>query len=1127
MKQFLKRMTSAVFCLAFLFSGILPNLPDALAAPGNSYTLRDYDYAQYSYSFDGSYPAPFANTSQIWHEFRMQNNQTGGFSSGYCLSYGVHTTNGTVYNAMSSNDYAALSAGQKQMINYALMFGYDVGILPGAEYRDMSKYMGTQILVWTIASGVYGTGDEGRVVNTLVAGDGDALNYYNNLKSSIESFDKIPSFANYGDTTVNPAPTYTMQWNSSRSRYEVTLTDTNGVLNDFNFSMSGVTFEKNGNTLTAYTTQVISTAATSSSTKAIPVSINNCAVDFLVNSGGAQPVCTYNYAGASDPVNAYFRLKTAAVGNLTVQKASDDNVKQGFQFKVTSDAGLNQTITTGTDGKATLSNLPIYQSDGTTKINYTVSEINVPGRYTVPGSQKVQLTNGTTTVNFTNALKRGSLAVLKTSDDNLNNGRTFSVTGSNGYSGTMTTNSSGKATLSNLPVYDSQNQLIQYTVTETGTPDRYIIPKPVTVTLETDKTITANFNNSLKRGNLAVLKTSDDNLNEGRTFSVTGSNGYSGTMTTNSSGKATLSNLPVYDSNNQLIQYTVTETGTPDRYIIPKPVTVTLETDKTITTNFYNQRKTATAELVKLDGESNHPILNHDGVFTVYEWSDLQGDYIEHSTMHWDDAKQKYVTGTLTYTLDNGGKFKVLETKSPTGYYNDKKLNAEFAIMQDGEVFQINGGTVTNVRQKASITVTKQGETLTRYDFRQTEFGLLYEPVFEVQAKENATYELTALEDIVLPDGTVKYKAGELAQTVTTEIQPDGGIYARFDNLDLGKYRVREVTAPDGYFIGSNEYEIELTYKGQEADVFDTPVDSYNDRQKFKITFQKDIEENEVHPNPDAYQDIFFGVFNREPITDEMGNVLLPKDSLLEVLPVSESGQVLSKGDYVAGEYYLKELQTAEGWNLLETEYDFTLEYPAQEIPLVWVDLNEEYGVIQNTVIRGGFAFGKISSHDNRILPGAEYGVFAADESDVPESGKLENAELPDRDSALQIVTTDENGMAEVSGLPYGWYYLQELSPAEHYHIDNTRYYFKISEQGAVIEAVVSDAPIIGSLVARYFPDGMFDGSSGLWYPTAPQTGDGFPLWECLTGVGVFAVLLVIGIDIRFRDRKRQSKNKR
>lgn len=1034
MKQFLKRMTSAVFCLAFLFSGILPNLPDALAAPGNSYTLRDYDYAQYSYSFDGSYPAPFANTSQIWHEFRMQNNQTGGFSSGYCLSYGVHTTNGTVYNAMSSNDYAALSAGQKQMINYALMFGYDVGILPGAEYRDMSKYMGTQILVWTIASGVYGTGDEGRVVNTLVAGDGDALNYYNNLKSSIESFDKIPSFANYGDTTVNPAPTYTMQWNSSRSRYEVTLTDTNGVLNDFNFSMSGVTFEKNGNTLTAYTTQVISTASTSSSAKAIPVSINNCAVDFLVNSGGAQPVCTYNYAGASDPVNAYFRLKTAAVGNLTVQKASDDNVKQGFQFKVTSDAGLNQTITTGTDGKATLSNLPIYQSDGTTKINYTVSEINVPGRYTVPGSQKVQLTNGTTTVNFTNALKRGSLAVLKTSDDNLNNGRTFSVTGSNGYSGTMTTNSSGKATLSNLPVYDS---------------------------------------------------------------------------------------------NNQLIQYTVTETGTPDRYIIPKPVTVTLETDKTITTNFYNQRKTATAELVKLDGESNHPILNHDGVFTVYEWSDLQGDYIEHSTMHWDDAKQKYVTGTLTYTLDNGGKFKVLETKSPTGYYNDKKLNAEFAIMQDGEVFQINGGTVTNVRQKASITVTKQGETLTRYDFRQTEFGLLYEPVFEVQAKENATYELTALEDIVLPDGTVKYKAGELAQTVTTEIQPDGGIYARFDNLDLGKYRVREVTAPDGYFIGSNEYEIELTYKGQEADVFDTPVDSYNDRQKFKITFQKDIEENEVHPNPDAYQDIFFGVFNREPITDEMGNVLLPKDSLLEVLPVSESGQVLSKGDYVAGEYYLKELQTAEGWNLLETEYDFTLEYPAQEIPLVWVDLNEEYGVIQNTVIRGGFAFGKISSHDNRILPGAEYGVFAADESDVPESGKLENAELPDRDSALQIVTTDENGMAEVSGLPYGWYYLQELSPAEHYHIDNTRYYFKISEQGAVIEAVVSDAPIIGSLVARYFPDGMFDGSSGLWYPTAPQTGDGFPLWECLTGVGVFAVLLVIGIDIRFRDRKRQSKNKR
>ena len=1030
MKQFLKRVASAVLCLAFLLTGILSNLPTAFAAPGNSYTLRDYDYAQYSYSFDGSYPAPFANTSQIWHEFRMQNNQTGGFSSGYCLSYGVHTTNGTVYNAMSSNDYAALSADQKQLINYTLMFGYDVGILPGAEYRDLSKYIGTQVLVWMITSNLLNTSWENSIVNKLICGDGDALSYYNNLKSMIESFRKIPSFTSRSNIEAL-IPTYTMQWNSARSRYEVTLTDTNGVLSDFNFSMSGVTFEKNRNTLTAYTTQVISTASTSSSTKAIPVSINNCAVDFLVNSGGAQPVCTYNYAGTSDPVNAYFRLKTAAVGNLTVQKASDDNVKQGFQFKVTSDAGLNQTITTGTDGKATLSNLPIYQSDGTTKINYTVSEINVPGRYTTPGSQTVQLTNGTTTVNFTNALKRGNLAVLKTSDDNMNNGRTFSVTGSNGYSGTMTTGTDGRAQLTNLPVYDSNNQLIQYTVTETGTPDRYIIPSPVVVTLETDKTITASF---------------------------------------------------------------------------------------------YNQRKTATAELVKLDGESNNPILNHDGVFTVYEWSDTQNDYVEHSTMRWDDAKQKYVTGTLTYTLDNGGKFKVLETKSPTGYYNDRKLSAEFAITQDSEVFQINGGSVTNVRQKASITVTKQGEALTRYDFRQTEFGLLYEPVFEVQAKENAIYELTALEDVVLPDGTVKYKAGELVQTVTTKMQPDGGIYARFDNLDLGKYKVREVTAPDGYFIGSNEYEIELTYKGQEVDVFDTPVDSYNDRQKFKITFQKDIEENEVHPNPDAYQDIYFGVFNREPITDKDGNVLLPKDSLLEVLPVSESGQVLSKGDYVAGEYYLKELQTAEGWNLLETEYNFAFTYPEQEIPLVWVNLNEEYGAIQNTVIRGGFAFGKISSHDNRILPGAEYGIFAADESDVPESGKLEGAELPDRDNAVQIVTTDENGMAEVSGLPYGWYYLQELSPAEHYHIDSTRYYFKISEQGAVIETVVSDAPIIGSLVARYFPDGMFDGSSGLWYPTAPQTGDTFPLWECLAGVGIFAVLFVIGIGIRFRDKKKRQK---
>ncbi len=1208
-----KRAAAFAASVSVALSAIIIGLPKAGAVSGDQYTLRDYDYSTLSYSFDGSYPAPFGNTSQIWHEFRMQNNRTGGFSSGYCMSYGVYTSNGTVYSAMSSDQYTALSKDQKALINYALMFGYDVGILPGAEYRDVSKYIGTQIMIWMITSGQLGTSWESSIVSKLTAGNANALNYYNTLKSTITSFQKRPSFSGVNTLT---APTYTLQWNSAKNRYETSLTDTNEVLGDFSFSMSDVTFEKSGNTLTIHTTKAINTAATSSSTKAIPMSIHNCAIDFLVNGSGAQPVCTYNYDGTSDPVNAYFKIKTAAVGELEIEKDSDDNVKSGFSFQVTSDAGFDKMVTTGSNGKASLTGLPIYKEDGTTKITYTVKETSVPGRYTTPESQTVKLTNGTTTVNFTNSLRRGTLAVLKTSDDNLNGSRTFSVKGSNGYTGTMTTGKDGKASISNLPVYDSENKLIQYTVTETGTPsryvvpspvtvtletnktitanfknslkrgtlavlktsddnlngsrtfsvkgsngytgtmttgkdgkasisnlpvydsenklikytvtetgtpDRYIVPKPVTVTLETNKTVTANFHNGLKRGNLAVLKTSDDNLNNGRTFKVTGSNGYSGTMTTGTDGRAQLANLPVYDSQNKLIQYTVTETGTPDRYIVPKPVTVTLETNKTITASFHNERKTAVAELIKLDGESSNHILNHDGVFTVYEWSDKQGGYLEHSEMTWSEADQKYVTGILTYTLDNGGKFKIIETRSPTGYYNDRKLNVELAIITGGEAFQINGGTVTNIRQKASITITKEGETLTGYDFRGTEFGTLYEPVFEIQAKENAVYELTALEDIVLPDGTLKYKAGEPVQITATELQPDGNVYAQFDNLDLGKYKVREITAPEGYFIGANEYEIELVYQGQEVEVFDTPVTSFNDRQRFRLTFQKEIEENEIHPNPEAYRDIYFGVFSREDISDEKGNILLKKDSLLEVLPVSESGQVLSKGEYTAGSYYVKELQTAEGWSLLETEYNFTLEYPAQESPLLWIDLNELYGEIKNNVIRGRFAFWKLSSFDGRILSNATYGVFAAEESEVPESGKLEQAEFPDEAEAVAILTTGEDGDAEVEDIPYGWYYLQEMGAPEHYHIDDTRYYFNVGEGGEIIDATVSDAPIIGALIAQYIPALGSEGVKGFWKPGPSKTGDQFPIWTVAAGFAAAAVTgsIIIGLRIKKKGRKK------
>ena len=112
-------------------------------------------------------------------------------------------------------------------------------------------------------------------------------------------------------------------------------------------------------------------------------------------------------------------------------------------------------------------------------ITYTVSEINVDTRYETPKAKNVKLTDGdvdlTVNVKFNNELKTGSIKINKQSEDNQNGGREFTVTG-NGKTYSIKTGSDGVAILSDIPVYDSNNQKIVYTISEKIVPVKYVVP---------------------------------------------------------------------------------------------------------------------------------------------------------------------------------------------------------------------------------------------------------------------------------------------------------------------------------------------------------------------------------------------------------------------------------------------------------------------------------------------------------------------------------------------------------------------------------------------------------------------------------------------------------------------------
>ena len=192
-------------------------------------------------------------------------------------------------------------------------------------------------------------------------------------------------------------------------------------------------------------------------------------------------------------------------------------------------------------------------------------------------------------------------------------------------------------------------------------------------------------------------------------------------------------------------------------------------------------------------------------------------------------------TGTLMLPEALGfGNYELYEQQSPWGYVLDDEP-VPFVVDGTQDVVTV---TKYNTVQKGTITVHKEGEVFSHV----AEAGGLYQPQYEVQGQPGAVYDITALEDIVTPDGVVHAKAGELVATLTTG--SDGT--ATSEPLYLGRYQVSERTAPAGMVLDPEPKEVTLAYAGQEVSVTTAEVGFVNERQKVEISLQKLLEQDET-----------------------------------------------------------------------------------------------------------------------------------------------------------------------------------------------------------------------------------------------------------------------------------------
>ena len=435
--------------------------------------------------------------------------------------------------------------------------------------------------------------------------------------------------------------------------------------------------------------------------------------------------------------------------------------------------------------------------------------------------------------------------------------------------------------------------------------------------------------------------------------------------------------------------------------------------------------------------------------------------------------------------LPFGKGYSIVEVQAPYGYVLDD-TPVYFDVTEDN-ASEESGVTVVkvekpNMAQKGTITVEKTGEVFFGVsvsggvDESGKELPTVYQPQYEKRGLPGAIYEIVAAEDIITPDGTVRTQKGEVVDTVTTD---ENGV-ATSRELYLGKYEVREITAPHGMVLNPEPHSVGLVYAGQSVAVTETATSFENERQKVEISLVKSIEQNEtfgIGANGEM-KNISFGLFAAEEIVSTSGT-FIPADGLIEIITLNEDGMATVKTDLPLGSYYVKELATDSHYILSDTKYPVTFEYAGQNIAVVKISANEGKA-IENDLIYGSVT-GKKVDEDGNALGGALIGLFRTDDGEFT------------KENAIMTVTSAEDGSFSFGNIPYGTWYIREIEAPAGFVLDDTIYPVTIGADGQVVEVEIVNEFIRGNIhltkVDSKYPDNKLTGATFEVYKDSNGSG--------------------------------------
>ena len=1082
MKKFIKRSTSLFLAVLMCCSSLIGVTATAHAATKQDVYIIDLPRGKETNKEHWGHPAyELMNGWSTFNTDYVTVKAIGDYEgdSCYCIEPGVSLYTGdklskeaesfwdnypSKYNKTIDPDTIKVYLGRIMQYGYTGKNSVDWVSTNSSKADDCANHLATQLLVWETVIGErdenfnhvdatkHGKHNIKEIISSKHPLRSKIFSHYSRIEKSVKQHTTVPSFAS---RSKSKARSIELKWNGKN--YSTTINDTNGVLSNYDFSGSGLTFSKSGNSLTitaekAPKDDVLITVNKKNSQRKAVITWTDEKIG--PQSGQLQDIVTFGQS-VSDPVKAYLNVKVS-LGNAKLKKVSEDGEVANVRFHISGN-GNSKDVTTNANGEINIANL----APG----NYQISEYT-DVKYVPQDTQTVTIVSGqTASIQFSNVLKKFRVNVTKqdyekghAQGDAKLGGAVYGLYKGDDLVAQYTTDSNGSFTTDYYvcgtdwtikEISPSEGYLLNDTVYRVGAD-----PRDYNIEYNTAPDMTVM--EQVIKGKISIIKHTDD----GETQIETPEKGAEFQVYLKSSGSFVNADKDERDTivcdqdgfaSTKLLPYgiyTVHQTKGWDGREKITDFDVFINTDgKTYKFLINNKNFESYLKVVKLDKETGKRIPYEGAAFEIYD-----------SNNHRITMQYTYpqVTSIHTFYTNKDG-YLITPEKLPYGDYTLKEVQAPYGYVLDDtpipfSISQENSSTDTgvtvvkvkarDVAQKGVINITKTGEIFSSVEENKG----VYTPKYSISNLKGAIFEIYAAEDITTLDGTVRYEQGTLVDTITTD---DDGV-AKSKELYLGKYTVIEKTAPNGYVHNGTKYDVELTYAGQNVSVTSTDISVYNERQKVSVSLKKVMAEDKTFRigNNGEITSVRFGIYAGEDIKANNGDVI-PKDALITFANCDKNGSIVFDCDLPVGfKWYVKEIATDAHYILSDTKYEFDTEYQGQDVKVIDIKVNNDKA-IENNLIYGSVKGLKIDRETQEVIKGATFGLFKSDTTELTE------------ENAILTAVTDESGIFAFNNVPFGEYLIKELKSADGY-LDNEDVFtvtIKDNEQVVELTAINDKVP--------------------------------------------------------------------